>query len=65
VEFDDDERATLLRALFELWVTQSASDYDADSNLMPIVARVPRERLEVLVRKLGGNPHAPMFGARP
>jgi hypothetical protein len=63
VELTDDERATLLRALFELWITQSAFDNDPDRNLIPIVATIPRERIEALVRKLGGDPDAALFGA--
>ena len=63
MEFSDLERATLLRALFELWVTQSAFDDDPDRKLIPLVAAIPPERIEALVRKLGGDPDAPMFGA--
>ena len=63
MEFFDSERAILLRALFELWVTQSAFDDDPDRNLIPIVATIPRERIEALVRKLEGDPDAAMFGA--
>jgi len=63
VEFTDTERATLLRALFELWVTLSAFDDDPDGNVIPLVATIPRERIEALVRRLGGDPDAPMFGA--
>ena len=53
----------LLRALFELHVTQSAFDDDPDRNLIPIIAPSPRERIDALVRKLGGDPDAPMFDA--
>ena len=53
----------MLRALFELWITQSAFDDDPDRNLIPIVAKIPREQIEELVRKLGGDPDAAMFGA--
>ena len=57
------ERAILLRALFELSITQSAFDGDPDRNLIPIVTTIPREQIEALVRKLGGDPDAPMFGS--
>jgi hypothetical protein len=60
---DDGERAILLRALFELSITQAAFDDDPDRDLIPIVATIPRERVEALVRKLGGDPDAPMFGS--
>ena len=60
---NDAERATLPRALFELWITQSAFDDDPDRNLISIVARIPREQIEALVRKLGGDPDAPIFGS--
>ena len=63
MEFTDAELATLLRALFELWVTQSAFDDDPERDVIPIVATIPRERIEGLVRKLGGDPAAAMFGA--
>ena len=63
MEFTEAERATLLRALFELWVTQSAFDGDPDRSLIPIVATIPREQIEALVRKLGGDPDALMFGS--
>jgi len=63
VHFTDAERSTLLRALFELWITQSAFDDDPDRNLIPLVAQIPREQIEALVRKLGGDPDAAMFGA--
>lgn len=63
MEFTDAERATLLRALFELWVAQSAFDDDPDRNLIPIVAAVPLDRIEELVQKLGGELDTPMFGA--
>jgi hypothetical protein len=53
----------LLRALFELWITQSAFDDDPDRNLIPIVAKIPSESIHALVRKLGGDPDAAMFGA--
>ena len=56
VELSDAERGILLRALFELWITQSAFDDDPDRTLIPIVATIPRERIEALVRKLGGDP---------
>jgi hypothetical protein len=54
VELTEAERATLLRALFELWVTQSVFDDDPDRNLIPIIATIPSEQIEALVRKLGG-----------
>lgn len=63
VKFTDTERASLLRALFELWVTQSAFDDHRGGYVIPIVAAIPRERIEGLVRKLGGDPDAAMFGA--
>jgi len=62
-EFNDAERSTLLRGLFELWITQSAFDDDPDRNLIPIVAKIPREQIEALVRRLGGDPDAPLFGS--
>ena len=62
VEFTDAERATLLRAI-RLWITQSAFDDDPDRDLIPIVANFPREQIEALVRKLGGDPDAPLFGS--
>jgi hypothetical protein len=63
VELPDAERSLLLRALFERWITQSAFDNDPDRNLIPIVATIPREQMEALVGKLGGDPDAAMFGA--
>lgn len=42
MEFTDTERATQLRALFELWITQSAFDDEPDQKLIPIVATIPR-----------------------
>ena len=63
MEFTDTERATLLPALFDLWVTQSAFDADPDRNLVPIVATIPRDAIEALARKLGGDPDAALFGA--
>jgi hypothetical protein len=62
VEFTDAEWGTLLRALFELSITQSAFDDDPDRDIIPIIATIPRERIDALVRKLGGDPEAPMFG---
>jgi len=53
----------VLRALFELWITQCAFDFDPDRNLIPIVARIPADWIETLVRKLGGNSDAAMFGS--
>jgi hypothetical protein len=63
VEFTDEERSVLLRALFELWITQSAFDNDPDRSVIPIVATIPPEQIDALVRKLGGDPDAPMFGS--
>ena len=53
--FNDAEGAILLRALFELSITQSAFDGDPERNLTPIIATIPRDQIEVLVRKLGGE----------
>ena len=56
------ERTIMLRALFELAVTASAFDDDperydrADHMIRP-------EQIAELVRKLGGNPDVPLFGA--
>ena len=63
MDFTDTEPATLLRALFELTVTQSSFDDDPDRNLIPIVATISPDAIEGLVRKLGGDPDAAMFGA--
>jgi hypothetical protein len=63
VEFTDREQSVLLRALFELWITQSAFDDDPDRAVIPIIATIPRERIDALVRKLGGDPNATLFGA--
>ena len=60
---NDAERAILLHALFELWITQSAFDDDPARNLIPIVATIPREQIDTLVVKLGGDPDTPMFGS--
>jgi hypothetical protein len=49
------ERSILLRALFELSITQSAFDDDPDRTLIPIIPEIPREKIEALVRKLGGD----------
>ena len=52
----------MLRALFELAVTESAFDDDperydrADHMIRP-------EQIAVMVRKLGGDPDLPLFGA--
>lgn len=56
------ERTIVLRALFELAITRSAFDDDperhdrADHLIRP-------EQIATLVRKLGGNPDLPLFGA--
>jgi hypothetical protein len=56
------ERTIVLRALFELSVTEAAFDDDreryerADHLIRP-------EQIATLVRKLGGNPDLPLFGA--
>jgi hypothetical protein len=56
------ERTIVLRALFELAVAESAFDDDperydrADHMIRP-------EQIAVLVRKLGGDPDLPLFGA--
>ena len=62
LELIDSERRALLLRVCSKWVTQSAFDNDPDRNLVPIVAAIPREQIEALVRKLGGNPDAPLFG---
>jgi hypothetical protein len=56
------ERTIVLRALFEMAVTRSSFDEDperydrADHMIGP-------EQIAELVRKLGGNPDVPLFGA--
>ena len=56
------ERTIVLRALFELAVTESTFDDDperyerADHMIRP-------EQIAELVRKLGGDPDVPLFGA--
>jgi hypothetical protein len=62
VELTDTERAMLLRALFELAITQSAFDDDPDRDAIPIIAKIPQEHIDALVVKLGGDPHAVFFG---
>ena len=52
----------MLRALFEMAVTRSAFDedperYDRGDHL------IRPEQIADLVRKLGGNPDVPLFGA--
>lgn len=58
----DAERTIALRALFELAVTRSAFDNEPDregrSDHM-----VRPEQIAALVRKLGGDPDVPLFGA--
>ena len=58
----DAERTIVLRALFELAVTRSAFDNEPDregrSDHM-----VRPEQVAALVRKLGGDPDVPLFGA--
>ena len=56
------ERTIVLRALFELAITESSFDEDperydrADHKIRP-------EQIAELVRKLGGDPDVPLFGA--
>jgi hypothetical protein len=56
------ERTIVLRALFELAITESEFDDDperyerADHLIRP-------EQIATLVRKLGGDPDVPLFGA--
>ncbi len=62
MEFTAEERAILLAALHELRITQSAFDDDPDRDLIP-VATIRTADIDALVRKLGGDPDAPMFGS--
>jgi hypothetical protein len=56
------ERTIVLRALFELAITESGFDDQpdreerADHDFRP-------DQIAALVRKLGGNPNVPLFGA--
>ena len=56
------ERTIVLRALFELAITESEFDDDperyerADHKFRP-------DQIATLVRKLGGDPDVPLFGA--
>jgi len=60
--FTAAERTIVLRALFELAVT--ASSYDEDPERYDRADhRIRPEEMADLVRKLGGDPAVPLFGA--
>jgi hypothetical protein len=52
----------VLRALFELAITESAFDDDPDREQRSDHMIRP-EQIAALVRKLGGDPDLPLFGA--
>ena len=56
------ERTIMLRALFELAVTASSYDED-DGRYDRADHRIRPEQIADLVRKLGGDPDVPLFGA--
>jgi hypothetical protein len=56
------ERIIVLRALFEMAVTRSSFDEDPERYDRGDHMISPEEVAE-LVRKLGGNPDVPLFGA--
>jgi hypothetical protein len=62
MELSDDERDTLLAALFELQLTRSAFDDDPDASRVPI-ARISHDSIRALAVKLGGDPDTALFGA--
>ena len=56
------ERTIVLRALFELAITES--EFDDDSERYERADHLVRpEQIATLVRKLGGDPDVPLFGA--
>ena len=63
VELTDAERSTLLRALFELWSRSPRSISIRTGTSFRSVAKILRDQIEVLVRKLGGDRDAPLFGS--
>jgi hypothetical protein len=63
MDFSDEERRVLLTALHELWVTRSEFEDEPNSNVIPIVA-ISSDTIKRLVRRLGGDPDAPMFGSK-
>jgi hypothetical protein len=54
--FTNEERALLLRALFELRITVAGADPQSPTG------QIPDARIDGLVAKLGGDPHAVFFG---
>ncbi len=60
--FTAAERTILLRALFELAVTASSYDED-DERYDRADHKIRPEQIAGVVRKLGGDPDVPLFGA--
>jgi hypothetical protein len=56
------ERTIILRALFELAITESGFDDEPDREERADHSFRP-EQIASLVRKLGGDPDVPLFGA--
>jgi hypothetical protein len=56
------ERTIVLRALFELAVTASSYDED-DGRYDRADHKIRPEQIADVVRKLGGDPDVPLFGA--
>jgi len=56
------ERTIILRALFELAITESGYDNHPDREERADHGFRP-DQIATLVRKLGGNPDVPLFGA--
>jgi hypothetical protein len=56
------ERTIILRALFELAITEAGFDEDPDREERTDHDFRP-DQIATLVRKLGGDPDVPLFGA--